>query len=99
MSPQVKANGQMCHEENGFCKDTVVFHFTLLLAPSISLLIHQAHHMEGDTMNNTHHYRGAWMGGDINNFPEARAERKRVGGRGRELKIEASRERSSQAMF
>ena len=41
MSPQVKADGQMCHEEKGFCQDTLVFHSALLLTPSISLHIRQ----------------------------------------------------------
>lgn len=31
----------MCHEENGFCQDTLVFHSALLLTPSISLHIRQ----------------------------------------------------------
>ena len=60
MSPQVKADGQMCHEENGFCQDTLVFHSAFLLTPSISPHIRQARHMDGDTVNNTHNYRGGW---------------------------------------
>lgn len=39
------------------------FFTQLLLTSSISLHIRQAHHMDEDTMNNTHHYRGGWTGG------------------------------------
>lgn len=60
------------------------FFSAFLLTPSISLHIRQAHHMDGDTVNNTHNDRGGWTGHKQLHRGEGKEEERKVNQREKE---------------